>query len=90
VIEAGGAGIVSAAVSLPTAGVYYVTLTVSDDDDGLGTTTLLDGTADFVVIYDPSGSFVTGFSPVRVRPPRQARRGFLFVWTTASVLITSC
>jgi hypothetical protein len=37
-------------------GVYAVTVTVEDEDGGVGSRTA----ADFIVIYDPSGGFVTG------------------------------
>ena len=36
-------------------GVYAVTLTVTDDDGGVGTSTF-----EFIVVYDPDGGFVTG------------------------------
>lgn len=39
----------------PTVGVNQVTVTVTDDDDGLDT-----ATTDFLVVYDPTGGFVTG------------------------------
>ena len=38
-----------------TAGIYTVTLTVTDDDGGAGSATYT-----YVVIYDPTGGFVTG------------------------------
>jgi cysteine-rich repeat protein len=37
------------------AGVYKITLTITDDDGGIG-----EGTFRYVVVYDPSGGFVTG------------------------------
>ncbi len=38
-----------------TAGIYTVTLTVTDDDGGAGSATYM-----YVVIYDPTGGFITG------------------------------
>ncbi len=38
-----------------TAGIYTVTLTVTDDDGGAGSATYM-----YIVIYDPTGGFVTG------------------------------
>ena len=38
-----------------TAGIYTVTLTVTDDDGGAGSATYMS-----VVIYDPTGGFITG------------------------------
>ncbi len=47
---------VSGTHAYTSAGVYEVTMTVTDDDGGAGT-----GTAQaFVVAYDPNGGFVTG------------------------------
>jgi len=41
--------------SYDTPGVYTLTLTVEDDDGGVGTASF-----QFVVVYDPEGGFVTG------------------------------
>ena len=49
-------GTVSGSHVYDTPGVYKVTLTVIDDDSGIGT--LVSTT--YVVLYDPSGAFVTG------------------------------
>lgn len=51
-----GAGIASGACTFSGAGVYTVSMTVSDDDGGSDTRT---ATA-YIVIYDPSAGFVTG------------------------------
>jgi PKD repeat protein len=53
-------GSLSATVSFAQAGVYTIVARVTDDDGGVGTrSSAIDVTA-FVVVYDPSGSFVTG------------------------------
>jgi streptogramin lyase len=43
-----------------TPGVYFVKLTVTDDDGGVGSATTVNGLDAMVVIYDPNGGFVTG------------------------------
>ena len=63
VAEANGAGSVRRAHSYSAAGVYSVAVTVTDDDGGTAATDL-----DFVVIYDPTGGFVTGGGWI-VSPP---------------------
>jgi len=55
VSEAGGSGTVTGSHTYGEAGVYAVTLTVTDNDGGSATDTF-----QFVVVYDPSGGFVTG------------------------------
>ena len=62
VIEANGSGSVSNTYSFITPGVYQVTLTVTDDDGGVGTANTVGGPNGTlqVVIYDPNGGFVTG------------------------------
>jgi len=60
VSESGGSGTVSATYAFPAAGVYYVSLTVSDRDGGSTTATTIGGTSAFVVIFDPSAGYVTG------------------------------
>jgi len=52
---AAGSGTVTGSHTFAAAGVYSVTLTVTDDDGGSGASTY-----QFVVIYDPNGGFVTG------------------------------
>jgi PKD repeat protein len=47
-------GTVTVSHSYTEAGVYTVTLTVSDDVGGVVTTSL------FIAVYDPEGGFVTG------------------------------
>jgi hypothetical protein len=51
---------VSATRTFSSAGVYMVKLTVADDDGGVGIATTVGGPDAMVVIYDPSGGFVTG------------------------------
>lgn len=55
VTESGGNGTVDDAHTYTAPGVYTVTLTVEDDDGGSDTATW-----QYVVVYDPDGSFVTG------------------------------
>jgi hypothetical protein len=55
VTETNGSGTVSGNHSYTTPGVYTLKLTVTDDDSGANQSTF-----QYVVIYDPSGGFVTG------------------------------
>lgn len=54
--EANGSGTVTGQHTFSTPGVYQVTLTLSDDDGGTCTC----AAQTFIVVYDPSGGFVTG------------------------------
>jgi len=55
VTESNGSGSVSGSHTYATAGVYRITLTVTDDDDGSDSSVF-----EYVVVYDPDGGFVTG------------------------------
>jgi hypothetical protein len=55
VSEASGSGTATGSHSYATPGVYTVAATVADGDGGSGS-----GTFQYVVVYDPSGGFVTG------------------------------
>jgi hypothetical protein len=55
VAESGGAGTITAAHAYTAAGLYPVTITVSDDDGGTAS-----AVHEFVVVYDASGGFATG------------------------------
>jgi hypothetical protein len=55
VTETDGSGSVSGTHSYDTPGVYTIKLTVTDKDGGIG-----ESIYQFVVVYDPSGGFVTG------------------------------
>ena len=55
-----GIGTVSNVYSFTTPGVYQITLTVTDDDLGAGNATTVSGLTAQVIVYDPSGGFVTG------------------------------
>jgi PKD repeat protein len=55
VTEAGGAGTVTGSHAYALAGVYEVTLTVSDQEGAAGTAVY-----DYLVAYDPTSGFVTG------------------------------
>lgn len=75
-------GVASASRSNLPAGVYTVTLQVTDDDGGAGSQT----SSGYVVVYDPAGSFVTGggwiWSPVGAYPAEpglEGRASFGFV-----------
>jgi probable HAF family extracellular repeat protein len=56
VAETAGSGSATAACNFSAAGVYEVSITLSDDDGGSDSKTSLQ----YVVIYDPDGGFVTG------------------------------
>jgi PKD repeat protein len=53
-------GSMTATVSFEQPGVYTITARVSDDDGGVGTRSSASDVTAFVVVYDPSGGFVTG------------------------------
>ncbi len=53
-------GSVTASYAFTSAGVYLVTLTVSDGCGGTGSANTVDGLTAMVVIYDPNGGYVTG------------------------------
>ena len=53
--ETNGSGTVTASHTFSAAGVYKITLTVTDDDGGSG-----ESSYEYVVIFDPSAGFVTG------------------------------
>ena len=55
VSEMGGSGSVSGMHTYTTPGVYTLEVSVTDDDGGVGTSIF-----EFVVVFDPSGGFVTG------------------------------
>ncbi|MFN2625842.1 MAG: PKD domain-containing protein, partial [Mycobacteriales bacterium] len=55
VSESAGRGTVSATHTFGAPGVYSVGISVTDDDGGVSSTTF-----DYVVVYDATGSFVTG------------------------------
>jgi hypothetical protein len=47
-------------ITFAQAGIYYVTLTVTDFAGASGTATTVDQLPAFIVVYDPEGGFVTG------------------------------
>ena len=55
VSETDGSGSVTGSHTYTTAGVYTVTLTITDKDGGAGLSVF-----QYVVVYDPNGGFVTG------------------------------
>jgi streptogramin lyase len=55
VTQGAGFGSVADSHAYSTAGIYTVELAVTDDDGGIGQSTFR-----YVVVYDPSGGFVTG------------------------------
>jgi hypothetical protein len=60
VTESGGNGTVSATYTFTSPGVYLVTLTVTDDDGGVGIATQVGALTAMIIIYDPNAGFVTG------------------------------
>ena len=53
--DSGGSGVATGRHTYLAAGVYTVTLTLTDDDGGVAVST-----SGYVVVYDPSAGFVTG------------------------------
>lgn len=51
---------IGASHTFTQAGVYAVSLTVTDDDGGAGSTSLVDGMEAMVVVFDPSAGYVSG------------------------------
>jgi choice-of-anchor C domain-containing protein len=49
-----------AVYTFDTAGIYHITLAVTDDDTGRGTATTVADTEATIIVYDPNGGFVTG------------------------------
>jgi PKD repeat protein len=60
IVESNGSGSMSAVVGFAQAGVYTITASVTDDDGGTGVRSSALDVPAFLVVYDPSGSFVTG------------------------------
>jgi hypothetical protein len=60
VSESQGSGSATATYAFTAAGVYYVSLTVTDKDGGSGSAGTIGGASAFVVVYDPSAGYVTG------------------------------
>jgi PKD repeat protein len=60
IVESNGSGSMSASVTFAQAGVYTITARVTDDDGGLGLRSSALDVPAFLVVYDSSGSFVTG------------------------------
>lgn len=56
VSETNGAGTITGEHVYANAGVYWATLTVTDDDGGSASAT----TENYIVVYNPEGGFVTG------------------------------
>jgi hypothetical protein len=53
-------GAISGSFTFTTAGVYKVTLTITDGCGGTGTVEQVEGLTALIVIYDPNGGWVTG------------------------------
>jgi len=60
VTETGGSGSVQDTFTFSSAGVYAITLTVCDDEGGVGTANTVGDLVAYVVVYDPNAGFVTG------------------------------
>lgn len=82
ITESDGSGTVSGNHAYTAAGIYLVTINVTDKNGGVGTATA----TQYVVIYDPSGGFVTGggwiYSPLGAYvadPTQTGRANFGFV-----------
>ena len=61
--ESGGSGTASASRTFTAAGVYELVLTVVDDDGAPGTAAFR-----YLVVFDPSGGFVTGAGSIESLP----------------------
>jgi subtilisin-like proprotein convertase family protein len=60
VVESNGSGSATASVTFTEAGVYTIRASVTDDDNDTGSRSSALDVAAYVVVYDPSGGFVTG------------------------------
>ena len=73
VSESNGSGTVSGSYTYTTPGIHTVNLTVTDDDEGSGTSEFR-----YVVVYDPGGSFVTGGGWIMSPPGGVCARSFAY------------
>jgi hypothetical protein len=78
--EAGGTGTAAGSHFYSAAGVYTVTLTLTDDDGGV-----THSTSGFVVVYDPSAGFVTGGGWIN-SPAGKASFGFVAKYKTGTTI----
>ncbi|HEX9269742.1 MAG TPA: PKD domain-containing protein [Candidatus Limnocylindria bacterium] len=85
VTESAGSGAASATYTFTAAGVYAVTLRVTDDDGATGQATTVGGAQALIVVYDTQAGFVTGggtiVSPAgayRADPALAGRASFAF------------
>jgi hypothetical protein len=77
VTESDGSGSVSATFTFTDAGIYNVSLAVTDDDTGVGTASTVGGKPATVIVVNPGDGFVTGGGWIRSADGAKSNFGFV-------------